>query len=124
MILTTTDKNRFPQNDYQSLHKKILIATKNSSQPYYYKFVLNITYHPNFSNLKDTMSLLHFLLTPDKEHQVFHKVSITGFRKAESLKDIERYSSKNQCLHIKHALNNLQGHILPYFYLNYFTLFI
>ena len=45
-----------------------------------YKLVLNITYHLNFSNLKDTMSFLHFLLTPDKEHQqVFHKVPIIRF---------------------------------------------
>ena len=45
-----------------------------------YKLVLNITYRPNFSNLKDTMSFLHLLLTPDQEHQqVFHKVPIIGF---------------------------------------------
>ena len=54
-----------------------------------YKLVFNITYHPNFSNLKDTMSFLHLLLTPDQEHQqVFHKVPIIGFRRAKSLKDI------------------------------------
>ena len=45
-----------------------------------YQLVFNITYHPNFSNLKDTMSFLHLLLTPDQEHlQVFHKVPIIGF---------------------------------------------
>ena len=55
----------------------------------YYKLVFNITYHPNFSNLKDTMSFLHLLLTLDQEHQqVFHKVPIIGFRRAKSLKDI------------------------------------
>ena len=32
-----------------------------------YKLVFKITYHPNFSNLKDTMSFQHLLLTPDKE---------------------------------------------------------
>ena len=54
-----------------------------------YKLVFNITYHPNFSNLKDIMSFLHLLLTPDQEHQqVFHKVPIIGFRRAKSLKDI------------------------------------
>ena len=54
-----------------------------------YKLVFNITYHPNFSNLKDTMSFLHLLLTPDQEHQqVFHKVPIIGFRRAKSLKNI------------------------------------
>ena len=45
-----------------------------------YQLVFNITYHPNFSKLKDTMSFLHLLLTPDQEHQkVFHKVPIIGF---------------------------------------------
>ena len=54
-----------------------------------YQLVFNITYHPNFSKLKDTMSLLHLLFTPDQEHQnVFHKVAIIGFRRGKSLKDI------------------------------------
>ena len=54
-----------------------------------YQLVFNITYHPNFSKLKDTMSFLHLLLTPDQEHQkVFHKVPIIAFRRAKSLKDI------------------------------------
>ena len=54
-----------------------------------YKLVFNFTYHPNFSNLKDTMSFLHVLLTPDREHQqTFHKVPIIGFRRAKGLKDI------------------------------------
>ena len=54
-----------------------------------YQLVFNITYQPNFSKLKDTMSFLHLLLTPDQEHQkVFHKVPIIGFRRAKSLKDI------------------------------------
>ena len=54
-----------------------------------YQLVFNITYHPNFSKLKDTMSFLHLLLTPDQEHQkVFHKVPIIGFRRAKSLKYI------------------------------------
>ena len=35
------------------------------------------------------MPFLHLLLTPNQEHQkVFHKVSITGFRRGKSLKDI------------------------------------
>ena len=54
-----------------------------------YKLVFNITYHPNFSNSKDTMLFLHLLLTPDQEHQkVFHKVPIIGFRREKSLKYI------------------------------------
>ena len=55
----------------------------------YYELVFNITYHPNFSNLKDTMSFLHLSLTPDQEQQqVFNKVPIIAFRRAKSLKDI------------------------------------
>ena len=51
--------------------------------------MFNIIYHPNLSNLKDTMSFLHLLLTPDQEHQqVSHKVPIIGFGRAKSLKDI------------------------------------
>ena len=54
-----------------------------------YKLVFNITYHPNFSNLKDNMSFPHLLLTPDQDHQkVFHKIPIVGFPGAKSLKDI------------------------------------
>ena len=54
-----------------------------------FKLVLNITYHSNVSNLKDTISFLHLLLTPDQEHQkVFHKVPIMGFQRAKGLKVI------------------------------------
>ena len=54
-----------------------------------YQLVFNITYHPNFSKLKDTMSFFHLLFTPDQEHQnAFHKVAIIGFRRGKSLKDI------------------------------------
>ena len=54
-----------------------------------YQLVFYITYHPNFSNLKENMSFLHLLLTPDQEHQkVFHKVPVIRFRRAKSLKDI------------------------------------
>ena len=54
-----------------------------------YKIAFNTTYHRNLSNLKDTMSFLHLLLTPDQEpQQVFHKLPIIGFRRAKSLKDI------------------------------------
>ena len=53
------------------------------------KLVFNIIYYPSFSNLKDNMSFLHLLLTPDQEHQkVFHKVPSIGFRRAKNLKDI------------------------------------
>ena len=51
--------------------------------------MFNIRYQPNFSNLKDAMSFLHLLLTPDQEHQqVFHKVPIIGLQRAKRLKNI------------------------------------
>ena len=54
-----------------------------------YELVFNITYHLIFSNLKDTISFLQMLLTPDLEHQkVFHKVHIISLEIAKSLKDI------------------------------------
>ena len=50
--------------------------------------VLNITYHPAFSKLKNIVSNIHLLLTPDKEHQkVFQNLPILGFKKGKSLKD-------------------------------------
>ena len=53
------------------------------------QLVFNITYYPNFSNLKDTMSFLHLFQTPDQEHQkAFHKVPIISFQRAKGLKDI------------------------------------
>ena len=51
--------------------------------------VLNITYHPVFLKLKNVLSEIHLLLTPDREHgKVFENVPIVGFRRAKSLKDI------------------------------------
>ena len=39
------------------------------------------------NDMKDSLSFLHLLLTPDQEHQmVFYKVPITGFCKRRSLK--------------------------------------
>ena len=50
--------------------------------------VLNVTYHPSFSNLKHFLRDIHLLLTPDKEHEkVFSTVPIVGFKKGKSLKD-------------------------------------
>ena len=54
-----------------------------------YKLLFKITYHPNFSNLKDTRSFLHMLLTPDQKSQkVLTKVPTIGFRRAKISKDI------------------------------------
>ena len=53
------------------------------------KPVLNIMYHPFLSQLKIIMTRIHLLLTPDNEHnQVFRDITIIGFRRAKSLKDI------------------------------------
>ena len=53
------------------------------------RIVFNITYHPVFLKLKHVLSEIHLLLTPGREHgQVFERVSIIGFRRAKSLKDI------------------------------------
>ena len=41
------------------------------------------------SKLKNVLSEIHLLLTPDREHgKVFEKIPIVGFRRAKRLKDI------------------------------------
>ena len=53
------------------------------------RFVFNITCHPLLSKLKNVLSEIHLLLTPDREHgKVFENIPIVGPRKAKSLKDI------------------------------------
>ena len=53
------------------------------------KLVFNINYYPIFSKLKNILSKIHLLLTPDREHKkVFENVPIIGFRKRQSLNDI------------------------------------
>ena len=53
------------------------------------KLVFNITYYPIFSKLKNILSKIYLLLTPDREHRkVFENVSIIGFKIGKSLKDI------------------------------------
>ena len=53
------------------------------------RFVFNITYHPVLSKLKNVLSEIHLLLTPDREHgKVFENIPIVGFRRAKSLKNI------------------------------------
>ena len=52
------------------------------------RFVFNITYHPVLSKLKNVLSEIQVLLTPDREHgKVFGNIPIVGFRRAKSLKD-------------------------------------
>ena len=53
------------------------------------ELVLNITYHSSLAQLKIIMTRIHLLLTPNSEHnKVFRDVSIIGFRRSKSLKDI------------------------------------
>ena len=53
------------------------------------KLIFNITYHPAFSKIKNVLSKIHLLLTPNKEHRsVFPEVPIVGFKRCKSLKDI------------------------------------
>ena len=48
-----------------------------------------MTYLPLLSKLKYVLSETYLLLTPDREHgKVFERISIVGFRRAKSLKDI------------------------------------
>ena len=51
--------------------------------------IFNITYHPAFARIKDTLSKIHLLLTPNEEHRnVFPAVPIIGFRRDKSLQDM------------------------------------
>ena len=53
------------------------------------KLFFNITYYPIFSKLKNILSKIHLLLTPDREHsKVFEDIPIICFKKGKSLKDI------------------------------------
>ena len=53
------------------------------------KLVFNITYYPIFSKIKKILFKIHLLLIPDREHRkVFENISVIGFKKGKSLKDI------------------------------------
>ena len=46
-------------------------------------------YHPSLARLKNIVTRIHLLLTPNNERKkVFRDVPIIGFRRAKSLKDI------------------------------------
>ena len=50
------------------------------------KLVLNITYHPAFSKIKDILSRIHLLLTPNEEYKrVFSNIPVIGFKRGKSL---------------------------------------
>ena len=51
--------------------------------------VLSLTYHPALSRLKNILSKIHLLLTPNKSHEnVFPNVPVVAFKRGRSLKDI------------------------------------
>ena len=52
------------------------------------KSTFNITYYPEFQNVRSILQELQILLAPDKEHKkVFSEVPIVRFRNGKSLKD-------------------------------------
>ena len=51
--------------------------------------IINITYHPAFSRIRDLLSKIHILLTPNEEHRkIFYGTPVVGFKRGKSLKDI------------------------------------
>ena len=53
------------------------------------RFLLNISYHPLLLKLKNVLSEIYLLLTPDREHgKIFERIPIVGFRRAKRLKGI------------------------------------
>ena len=61
-----------------------------------HRLVFNITYYPIFSKLKNILSKIHLLLTPDREHsKVFDNVPIIGFKKRKEFKGHPGESQSN-----------------------------
>ena len=53
------------------------------------RFIFNITYHPVLLKLKNVLSEIHLLITPDRKHRkVFERIPIVRFRRAKILEDI------------------------------------
>ena len=51
--------------------------------------VFSVSYHPAFSKLRNLLSNIHLILSPNQEHQkVFPSVPTVAFKKGRSLKDI------------------------------------
>ena len=65
------------------------LLTSQREEVHINKLVLNITYFPIFSKLKNILLKIHLLLTPGRENRkVFANVPIIGFKRGKSLKDI------------------------------------
>ena len=72
--------------DREHSSKDLLVREKGeTSEP---KRTFNITYYPDFQNIRIILQELHLLLAPDEEHKnVFPNVPFVGFRNGKSLKD-------------------------------------
>ena len=70
-------------------YKKTELLHSQKEEVHKNKLVFNITYYPIFWKLKNILSKIHLLLTPDREHStVFENIPSIGFKKGKSLKDI------------------------------------
>jgi len=79
------------------IRKKVLEARKFSRNELLDKvkikrdpfLTFNITYHPAYAKIKNVLSKIHILLSPDEGHRkVFPQVPVIGFRNGKSLKNI------------------------------------
>ena len=70
-------------------YKRTELLQSQREEVHKHNLAFNITYYPIFLKLKNILSKIHLLLTPDMEHsKVFENVPIVGFKKGKSLKDI------------------------------------
>ena len=77
------------------------------------KLTFNITYYPEFQNVRSILEELLILQAPDKEHKkVFSKFPIVGFRNGKSLKGyLVRAAQRYQRWTMLEALNHV-GRVL------------
>ena len=69
-------------------HSRKDLLEREKTETFEPKLTFNITYYPDFQNIRNTLQELHLLLASDKEHKkVFPDVSVVGFRNGKSLTD-------------------------------------
>ena len=74
---------------FSSFSDTLEVLNKQKSVGNNNRFVFKITYHPVLLELKNVLSEIHLLLTPDREHgKVFERIPIVGFRRGKRLKGI------------------------------------
>ena len=65
------------------------LLNKEKNSPSENKLVLNITYHPAYSRVKEVLTNIHVLLTHNEEHRnAFTHIPLVGFKRGKSLKDL------------------------------------